>query len=130
MHNILFDTNIIIYFLKRDPRVTRLLETISVPKVYISIISWIEVLTGSFHHNRKIDEMIWSLSHFVRLPVDDPVGRAAALIMQEKLERGKKKDFQDSLIAATAIVYNMPLLTNNPRDFRNIKSLKIISPNT
>lgn len=128
MQNILFDTNIIIYFLKRDSRVITFLDSLEKINVHISIISWIEILTGSFRHGKKISEMAWSLSHFIRLPINDAVGQTAAFIMQEKLMMGKKKDFQDSLIAATAVMYNMTLVTNNPRDFRGIKGLKIISP--
>jgi len=34
----------------------------------------------------------------------------------------------DAVIAATAIVNNSVLLTNNVKDFANIKGLKVINP--
>ncbi|MEQ8969267.1 MAG: PIN domain-containing protein [Coleofasciculus sp. C1-SOL-03] len=33
----------------------------------------------------------------------------------------------DSLIAATAIVYNCPFITNNQRDYRFIQGLNLLS---
>lgn len=128
MQHILLDTNIIIYFLKGDPSIVYYLDGLGETIVHISIISWIETLVGSHHHQRKIDEIAFGLEHFARIPVNDTIGRTAAMIMQERLRYGKKREFQDSLIAATAIAHNMPLLTNNPRDFRGIKGLKILSP--
>jgi predicted nucleic acid-binding protein len=34
----------------------------------------------------------------------------------------------DAIIAATAIVRNLKLITNNTKDFLNIKNLKVIDP--
>lgn len=128
MENILLDTNVIIYFLKGDPRIINFLDGPGEIKVHMSIISWIETLVGSFHHHQNMDTIAFGLEHFARIPVNDTIGRIAADIMQKRLRHGQKKEFQDSLIAATAITYNMPLLTNNPRDFRGIKGLKIMKP--
>lgn len=127
MKKFLLDTNIIIYALNGDPRTTAMLARFAEAKLHISIISWIETITGSFRHGKAIDEISWQLEYFYRLSLNNPVARTGAMIMQEKLKRGRKKQFQDSLIAATALVHNMPLITNNPRDFRGIKDLKIIS---
>ncbi len=45
------------------------------------------------------------------------------------LRKGKKIKTPDAIIAATAIAYNYILITNNEKDFSNIKGLKIINPN-
>lgn len=34
----------------------------------------------------------------------------------------------DAIIAATAMVYNLVLISRNPKDFENIKGLKLINP--
>ena len=46
-----------------------------------------------------------------------------------KLRKGKKIKTPDAIIAATALAYNYTLITNNEKDFNNIKGLKIINPN-
>lgn len=128
MKNLLLDTNIVIYALNGDPHTMTMLERLAEAKFHISVISWIETLAGSFRHGQAIDEISWQLGNFQKIPLNDIVGLTAAAIIQERLKGGKKKKFQDSIIAATAITCKMPLLTNNPRDFRGIKGLKIISP--
>jgi predicted nucleic acid-binding protein len=44
------------------------------------------------------------------------------------LRRGKKIKTPDAIIAATALAHNYTLITNNEKDFANIKGLKIINP--
>ena len=127
MKHLLLDTNIVIYSLNGDSPILRLLESFKDTQFHISMVSWVETLAGSFRHGKEIDEILWELECFHKLPFDDSVGRTSAIIIQERLRRGKKAPFQDSLIAATGLVHHIPLLTNNPKDFRGIKGLKVIA---
>lgn len=127
MKSVLLDTNIIIYSLNGDSRILKLLENLKDVRFCISIITWIETLTGSLRHGKAIDEISWEIDHFQRLPLNEFVGHTSAVIMQQKLLAGKKWKFQDNIIGATAVAHNMPLVTANPKDFRGIKGLKIIS---
>jgi len=45
-----------------------------------------------------------------------------------RIKRSKKIKTPDAIIAATALVYNYQLITNNEKDFENIKGLKILNP--
>lgn len=128
MQNFLLDTNVVIYALNGDPAVMRLFKQFSNSIFHISMVSWIETLAGSFYHEKDIDDIIFELNHFQKLYITDRVGETAAHIIQENTKNGRKKRFQDSVIAAAAIAYNLTLITNNPRDFRGIKGLKIVSP--
>jgi predicted nucleic acid-binding protein len=57
------------------------------------------------------------------LPADLSVAeRAVALRQQRKMTLG------DAIIAATALVHNLPLLTRNVDDFKNITGLRIENP--
>jgi predicted nucleic acid-binding protein len=40
----------------------------------------------------------------------------------------RKLKLGDAIISATAIIHNLILITNNVKDFANIKDLKIIDP--
>ena len=44
------------------------------------------------------------------------------------LRKGKKIKTPDAIIAATALSYGYTLITNNEKDFANIKGIKIINP--
>lgn len=128
MRQLLLDTNIVIYLLKRNPHVAVWLEKFRDYTFVISIISWIEALAGSFHHGTDINTLENELSNFICLPLHATAAKKTAGLLQENIKKGKKKTFQDCVIAATAMTYDIPLFTNNPNDFRNFKGLKVISP--
>jgi predicted nucleic acid-binding protein len=44
------------------------------------------------------------------------------------IRRGKKIKTPDPIIAATALAYDLTLITNNEKDFSNINGLKIVNP--
>lgn len=57
------------------------------------------------------------------LPLDAPV------IQQTILLRKKKKiKLPDALIAATAMMHNLKLITRNTKDFQKIKALEVVNP--
>lgn len=129
MEQILLDSNIVIYLLREESWIIQWLQSIGDKTYSISIISWIEVLAGGFKHLKTMEEIKNSLDKFQILPLDRTVGDSAAVLSENSYRiHGRKINFQDSLIAATALAYDMPLITNNPKDFRTFKGLKVISP--
>jgi predicted nucleic acid-binding protein len=44
------------------------------------------------------------------------------------IRRNKKVKTPDAIIAATALANGFTLITNNEKDFNNIKGLKIVNP--
>jgi predicted nucleic acid-binding protein len=44
------------------------------------------------------------------------------------LRKKKKVKTSDAIIAATALTHNCTLITNNEKDFTNIKGLKVVNP--
>ena len=128
MKQFLLDTNIVIYILNGDPYFVESLNKFKDASFFISIATWIEALAGSLRHGKSVDELTEDLSSLPRLQLDEKVGRTAALLIQNNIKRRQKRNFQDSVIAATAIAHNMPLITNDEKDFRQFKGLKIMSP--
>jgi toxin FitB len=43
------------------------------------------------------------------------------------LRRQRKRSLGDSIIAATALLYELPLLTNNEADFKGINGITVLS---
>lgn len=120
----LLDTNVVIYLLNGDTIVRKFLEKAKYDLFAISVVSWIELLAGSLRHGQASAEFESRLQMFMRLPLHDDVARRTAALIQS--DSHKKKVFPDTVIAATALVNNIPLLTNNPRDFRKFKGIKIV----
>ena len=44
-----------------------------------------------------------------------------------RIRRSKKIKTPDAIIAATALVNNFTIITNNEKDFENIKGLKVVN---
>lgn len=44
------------------------------------------------------------------------------------IRKGKKIKTPDAIIAATALAYGYTIITNDEKDFSNIKGLKVINP--
>ena len=91
----------------------------------ISIITQIEV----FSKRGLEEEEIKTLKEFINTAlvylVDEKV---AAKAIDIRLEHNIK--LPDAIIAATAICYNLILVTRNVSDFKRIKELEIIDPYT
>jgi predicted nucleic acid-binding protein len=47
-----------------------------------------------------------------------------------ELKRVKKIKTPDGNIAATALVHNLPLLSRNTKDFKNIPGMVVVDPHT
>lgn len=129
MDQFLVDSNILIYLLNKNRDIVPFFEQFRSAALHISMISWIEVLSGSSRHKKTIREVERDVQDFIRLPVEDRIAKKAAQLFENAIQKGEKiKNFQDGVIAATALLYGMPLITNNPKDFRKFKGLKVISP--
>ena len=89
----------------------------------ISIVTKIEVLGW---RNATIDQLR-PLEDFMAfatiLPIDDQVISKTINIRQNN-----KIALGDAIIAATAIVYNLTILTRNISDFKNIENLMVVNP--
>ena len=90
----------------------------------ISIVSKIEVL-GYHDLSDFVKENLQLF--FSEIPIINLSDEIAEIAIQ--LRQKKKMTLGDSIIAATAIHKNIPLLTNNIKDFKHIENLVLISLN-
>ncbi len=117
----LLDSNVIIDAAK--PSGEWLARFVADAGACISIITRIEVL--GYHLLTTEEERAISLylGDLSELPVDHPVAdRAIALRKQ------KKMGLADSILAATAQVHGLPLVTRNVADFKDVAGLSVIDP--
>jgi predicted nucleic acid-binding protein len=105
----LFDTNIVIDALKGIDAANK--EYQRYETVYISLISWIEVMVGT----NNFDELMtrdFLQQHFIVLPITLPIAELAVKIRQQR-----RIKLPDALIQSTAQIYNTILVTRNSKDF-------------
>lgn len=118
---ILLDSNIVIY--ATHPNYSELLTILSEHALAISEITRIEVLG---YHRISIQEK-WLVTEFLATPtrfsIDDPIIELAIQLRQQR-----SMGLGDAIIAATALIYQLPLMTHNVRDFQWIGELQVIDP--
>lgn len=121
----LLDTNAIVdYFGGKLPASSmQRIKLILDESFNISVVAKIETLgfNGAAGDMQKLEELI-RLADL--LYIDDAV-------VQETINLRKsipKLKLGDAIIAATALIHNLTLLTRNIDDFKNITALKVIDP--
>ena len=124
MEQYLIDTNVISDYLSDcfSVNATNFLDIVIDAFPNLSIITQIELLC-------------WKTSAQKEKSIKDFITDSNILNISEevianciKLRKGKRIKTPDAIIAATAITYGYTLITNNAKDFENIKSLKIMNP--
>ena len=117
----ILDSNVIIYTTQPEHDFLRQLIADKVPTA--SAISYVEVL--GYHRltetERKDLEAFFAQARV--LPLSQPV-----LEMAVRLRQAKNIKLGDSLIAATALLYDLTLVTRNTTDFGGIANLRVVNP--
>ena len=126
---ICIDSDFAIAVLKGDEKARKLLGFIEVEgEVSISAISVFEMTYITKGLSKKREEAMFGLLDALEiLPLDDRTALAASKLGRELAGKGRMIHPMDLMIGATALVNNMPLVTNNKKHFARIKGLEIIS---
>jgi toxin FitB len=121
----LIDTNIIIYTLHGvlPQHVKNFLSSIPNADCSISIITRIEVLGFAFQSPEDETTAQSFLQALNTWPLSDDIADKAI-----EIRKAQKIKLGDALIAATALVFDLTLITRNEGDFQNIPNLKYINP--
>jgi predicted nucleic acid-binding protein len=115
----LLDSNIIIRLSKQDPD---LIDFISkLPNSVISVITYMEVLGYHFSSPKELDLIKELLNWFELIHIDHTIADQTIQIRQ-----ANKIKLPDAIIAATAQICKLTLITGDTTDFKNIKNLKVI----
>lgn len=126
----MLDTNTCIYIIKqKSPQVLKHFKAYSVGEIGISSITLAELRFGveKSQHVQKNQE---ALDAFI-LPLeiadfDEKAAKAYGEIRAELEKAGNPIGSMDMLIGAHSLSLGLTLVTNNVREFRKIKHLKVI----
>lgn len=124
MEHYLIDTNVVSDYLSASFATAGmdLMDAVINAVPVISIITQIELLC-------------WSTDETTTQNVQNFIADSLVLDISPKviaqcviIRKGKKIKTPDAIIAATALAHEYTLITNNEKDFANIRGLKIINP--
>lgn len=123
----LIDTNVAIHFRDGDPAVLKRIAALEGP-ILLSIVSRIELEGGVYQtpadsevRRSRLDRML------ATLPVLD-FDEDAAMAYRRIIEAAgfSRRKLLDRMIAAHALARNIPLVTSNGDDFRDIPGLTLV----
>jgi predicted nucleic acid-binding protein len=122
----LWDTNTVIYFLQKQfPRkaeqfVDSILEE-SPPA--ISSITEIELLCWKTTDKKSLEILHKFVEDIIVFELDKPVKLKAV-----DIRKSSNLKLPDAIIAATALIHQLTLVTRNTKDFKNITGLQTANP--
>jgi len=122
----LWDTNTVIYYLQQQfpPSAEMLIDNLvreSLP--VISAITEIELLCWKSATERDLEVLHNFIDEAVVIELEQPIKYKTAEI--RKMHNIK---LPDAIIAATAIVNDLTIVTRNTKDFEKIEGLNVINP--
>ncbi|HUY31967.1 MAG TPA: type II toxin-antitoxin system VapC family toxin [Pirellulales bacterium] len=124
----LIDTDICSAYLKHDPtvvsRVMLHFGGLEVSAITVGeLMTWTMRLKAPPARRQGVYDLLRAAAVLdVTLPVAEKFGELRAALM----DQGRRVDEMDLLIAATALVHNVPLVTHNVQDFCNIPGLTVV----
>lgn len=128
---LLLDTNICIYLIKKSPpSVLRRFDTYAAGTIGLSSITVAELEFGvqkSRYPSQNQEALEQFLLPLVILDFDHEAARAYGKIRALLENRGRVIGALDMLIAAHALSLNLPLATNNVREFSRVPGLKVLN---
>lgn len=125
----IIDTDTTSYFFRNNANVVAKLDEYLQAHgfVYLSVVTYYEVLNGLYFKDAN-NQMV-QFEKFVKLsqvlPLTNEIAKKSATIYAELRKRGQIIGHNDVLIAGTAIVNDLTLITNNVRHFSRISGLDI-----
>lgn len=125
---IICDTNIMIDYLKGNPFTTHQLSIIGHKNIILSSITSMELYCGA-RNKSELKEIEKNIRFYDILYVVDEIISQKATELVKKYHLSHNLDIPDALIAATAIIYGIPLWTHNLKHFQYLQSdLKLHTP--
>jgi tRNA(fMet)-specific endonuclease VapC len=125
----LIDSDWLIDHLNESPEATQLLSSLASDGIAISAVTYMEAFHGTLRSPNsnaaaKLDQFI---SQAPVLPFDAEVAEECARLRQHLVSQGKRpvRRSLDMLIAATAITYELILVTRNLDDYVDLPRIRL-----
>lgn len=113
-NSILLDTNTVLYFLSGDETIS---DFIKEKKIFISIITEMELLSYSKITSKELKIISGFISEITVININNDIKETAI-----KIRRSSKLKLPDSIIAASSIFLQIPLITAD-NEIKNVEGL-------
>lgn len=134
MTPVLLDTDVVSYLFKQDTRAARYTEILAGRQRLISFMTVAELYQWTALHQWGTPRIKRLETHleavYAVLPFDVNVCRYWGDVRAECQRAGRPISAQDAWIAATALAFGVPLLTNNSDDFMAVSGLQMLNTGT
>jgi tRNA(fMet)-specific endonuclease VapC len=130
MDLVLLDTDVFSMFFRRDARSLRYDDDARGKVRCLSFASVAELRFGAIAAGwgeRRRQELEDAIARAVVLPADDSVTLCWAQVKAARQHVGRPISSEDCWVAATALRHDLPLLTHNATDYRDIPGLKLVT---
>jgi tRNA(fMet)-specific endonuclease VapC len=125
----LLDTNICIYIRQEKPQtVLRRFRRLRPGEAALSVITYGELIYGAANSSQREAalERLHELVHWLpALPLPESAAEAYGTIRAELAAKGEMIGNNDLWIAAHAMAAGLTLVTNNEKEFRRVRGLKL-----
>ena len=122
----LWDTNTAIYYLQQQfpPTAEKFIdELLKKEQPIISAIAEIELLCWKTASEKDLEVLHSFINDTLVIELERPIKLKTA-----DIRKHHKIKLPDAIIAATALVYGLTLVTRNIDDFKNIEGLDVVNP--
>ena len=120
---ILCDTNIFIEIYRGNETIIEIIKEIGQQNVAISDVSCAELLYGA-RNKKELQAIRNDIDSLIVLPIDSNISKFAVDLV-EKYSISHKLSLPDSIIGATAILYDISLYTLNTKDFKFLQKINL-----
>jgi tRNA(fMet)-specific endonuclease VapC len=125
------DTDVASFIFKWHPEFApRYISILRGSELVVSFMTLAEMRQGALDANwgpRKCAVLETYLADFLVLHTDSRLCSTWAAVRNESMRKGRQISSADAWIAATALVLSAPLVTNNPKDYRQLGNLRLVS---
>lgn len=130
MSSVVVDTDVISFLFKNHPIRVRYDAELAGRSLLISFMTLAELDRWAIQARwgeARLNRLIEYLQPFVVLPYNRALCRKWAEVTVAAQANGRRIDCADAWIAATALLYDLPLVTHNRDDYLGVPGLKLVS---
>ena len=128
MKPVVLDTDVVSFLFKSDTRAQIYLPELQDRQWFISFMTEAELEQWALLANwseKRVDWLRLFLSRFVVVPSSHDLVLKWAEAMVAARRNGRRIETADAWIAATALLYDVPLLTHNKADYLGVPGLRL-----
>ena len=121
---IMCDTNIFINWFNSDKKTIDKLNQIGLDRIAVSVITVMELIQG-VDNKEQLQQLKKKIKHYAIVDFTKEVSELSLQLMANyKLSHNLQ--IPDAIIAATSLIYKIPLFTYNLKDFKDIPRIELV----